>query len=111
MLLIDHYAVHIGKKISLVSIKKFFHHCHASYSRRVSSYRVLYLQFLGSYDICITYLHAIEGCLKVTIAKFYFLPFEKSFKYYENIFQFHLYMILKRTFLASNYEKQMFRGK
>ena len=30
-------------------------------------YRMLYLQFLGSYDICIFYLHVIETCLKVAI--------------------------------------------
>ena len=41
-----------------------------SYTRRVSSYRVLYLKFLSSYNICIIYLHVIEACWKVTVAIF-----------------------------------------
>ena len=53
---------------------------------------------MGTYSICIVYLHVIEICSKVTIAMFYFyhsknpsnimkiLPFKKSFKYYEKYF-------------------------
>ena len=33
---------------------------------------MLYLQFLGSYNICTIYLHGIDACFKVIIAMFYF---------------------------------------
>ena len=49
---------------------------------RVSPRRMLYLQFLGSYNICIIYLHVIEVCLKVTTAMFFF-PIRKTVRYHE----------------------------
>ena len=57
-------------KVSLLSVTKFLNQCHPPYTRWVSSHRVLYPKFLGSYNICITYLHVIEACLNVTIALF-----------------------------------------
>ena len=58
--------------ISLISIKQFLlNQCHSPYNRGVRSYRVLYLQFFGLYDICIIFLHAVEACLKAIIAMFY----------------------------------------
>ena len=70
--LVDHYAADIRKKVSLVSIEKFLYQCHPTYTRWVSLHKVLYLSFLGSYNICIIYLHETEACLKVAIAMFYF---------------------------------------
>ena len=35
-----------------------------------------------------------------------FLPPEKYFRYYENYFQFDLYIFLKKEFLANKYKKQ-----
>ena len=49
---------------------------------RVSPRRMLYLQFLGSCNICIIYLHVIEACLKVTTAMFFF-PIRKIVRYHE----------------------------
>ena len=46
--------------------------CHSPRTRQVSLHRVLYRQFLVSYNLCTIYLHAIEASLKVTIAVFYF---------------------------------------
>ena len=58
--------------ISLVSIKKSLYQYHPTYTRRVSSHRVLYLKLLSIYNICIIYLHVTKGCLKVTIVIIYF---------------------------------------
>ena len=41
--LIDHNTGDVGKKISLVSIKKFLYQCHPPNIRRVSSHGMLYL--------------------------------------------------------------------
>ena len=38
----------------------------------------LYLQFLGSYNICIIYLHVTEACLKVTSTMLYFCYLQNS---------------------------------
>ena len=58
--------------ISLISINNS---CSISVTRPTiggfRSYRVLYLQFFGLYDICIIFLHAVEACLKAIIAMFY----------------------------------------
>ena len=59
-------------KVLLVRIKKDICQCHPPCTMRVNSHRVLHLQFLGSYNICITYLHVLEACLKDMIAMFYF---------------------------------------
>ena len=57
-------------KVSLVSIKKLLYLCRPSYVRRVSSHRVLYLWFLDSYNMCISYLHVVKTFFKVAIACF-----------------------------------------
>ena len=45
-----------------------------------------YLLFLGSYNICIIYLHVTEGCLKVTNAMFYFFCLKNPSNIMKKIF-------------------------
>ena len=78
--------VMLERKWSLVSIKKFLFQCHPTYTRRVSSHRVLCLSSLGSYNIYIIYLHVIETCLKVTIVMFYFCHLKNTSNIMKNIF-------------------------
>ena len=73
-------------KLTMVIIKKFLHQYHPPYTRRVSFYGVLNLQFLDSYNICIIYLHVIDTCLKVFIAIFYFCHSKNSSNIIKNVF-------------------------
>ena len=72
--------------ISLGSIKNFLYQCNPTYTRQVSSHRVLYLKFLSTYNLlllCIIYLHVTEGCLKVM---FYFCYSKNRSDVMKNIF-------------------------
>ena len=95
-------------KISLVSIKKSFYYCEPSYTRRVSSHRVLYLKFLSfsSYNICIIHLHVIEACLKVTIAILYFFHSKNPSDGIKNIFNSISIYSWKKKFLVNKEKKQ-----
>ena len=84
--LIDHYHGDIRKKNIAGKYQKFLYQCHPTYNRWVSPHRVLYLSFLGSYDICFIYLHVIEACLKVTIAMFYFCHLKNLSNIMKNVF-------------------------
>ena len=74
--------------ISLVTNKTPLYQCHPPYTKRVSSHRVLYLKFLCTYNTCIIYLHVIEACLKVAIARFYFHDSKSPSDVMKNIFNF-----------------------
>ena len=94
-------------KMSLVSIKKFLYQCHPPYTMQVNSHRVLYMLFLGAYNICIIYLHVIGAArLKVTIAMFYFYHSKKSFTYFEKYLFPSLY-ILEKNVLVNRCKKQI----
>ena len=58
--------------ISLVSIKKPLYQYNPPYTKRVSSHRFLYLEFLSTDNICIIYLHVIEACKKLLLLGFIF---------------------------------------
>ena len=77
--------VMLERKPSLVSIKKFWYQCHSNYTRWVKSHRVLYLSLLGSYNICIIYLHVLEACLNVTIVMLYFFHLKNISNVFHNI--------------------------
>ena len=47
---------------------------------------MIYLSFLGSYNICIIYLHVTEAYLKVTTAMFYFYHLKNLPNVMKNIF-------------------------
>ena len=74
---------------------------------RVSPHKILYLRFLGSYNICIIYLHSTEASLTVAIAMGVFLPFEKTFKCYEKFFVIQSLYIFEKNLLVNKYKKQM----
>ena len=75
----------LGRKWSLVSIKKVLYQCHSTYTRWVKSHRVLYLSLLGSYNICIIYLRVLEACLNVTIVMLYFFHLKNISNVFHNI--------------------------
>ena len=89
-------------KLTMVIIKKFLHQYHPPYAKHVSSYRVLNLQFLGSYNICIIYLHVIDTCLKVIIAIFYFCNSKNSSNIIKNVFDFSSMYSWKNNFSLTN---------
>ena len=64
--LIDHYTVGIGNKNITGSISVT--HPILCWSVYTGAIPII----LGSYNVCITYLHVIEACLKATIAMFCF---------------------------------------
>ena len=52
-----------------------------------------------------------RGLLKSYFCHVLFLPLEKSFKYYERYFSFHLYIFLKKKFLVKNIRNKCFVRK
>ena len=56
-------------------------------------------------------MYYLSACNRGLFKNYYcyvlFLLFEKFFKYFEKYFQFHLYIFLKKNFLANKYKKQM----
>ena len=92
--------------ISLVSIKKSLYQCHPTYTRRVSSHRVLYLKLLSTYNICIIYLHVTKACLKVTIVIFYFCHSKNLSDVMKYIFNSISIYFWKKKILVNKYKKQ-----
>ena len=85
--------------------------CHPPYNRQVSSHRVVYLQFLGSYNICIVYLHIIVACLKVAIAMFCFCYSKNPSNIMKNIFNPISIYSWNKIFLLTNVKNKCFMRK
>ena len=73
-------------KISLVSYKKLLYQYHPPYTRRVSSHRVLHLEFLGLYSICVIYLHNNRCPFKSYYCYVLFLAIRKILQILRKIF-------------------------
>ena len=98
-------------KISLVCIKWFLYQCHSPYARQVSSHSVLYLQYLGSYNIRIIYLHVIEACLKVTIVIFFSFHSKNPSNIVKNIFNSISIYSWNKIYLLANTRNKCFMRK
>ena len=82
--------------------------CHSPRTRQVSLHRVLYRQFLVSYNLCTIYLHAIEASLKVTIAVFYFCHSKNPSNVMNNTLNsISIYSWTKKK-IVNKYKKQMY---
>ena len=96
--------------ISLVNIKKLLYQCNSPYTKRASSHRVLYLEFLSTYNICIIYLHVIQACVKVTVAMFYFSSLKNASDVMKNIFNsISIYSRKKISLLTNIRSKSVIR--
>ena len=76
--------------------------CHSAYTRRVSSHRVLYLELLSTYNICIIYLHITKACLKVTIVIYYFWHLKNISNVMKYIFNSISIYFWKKNYLLTN---------
>ena len=84
--LIDHCAVDVRNKNNACLYCKYMYQFHPPYTMQVSSHRVLYLYFLGTYNICIIDMHVVETCFKIMIATIYFSHSESSSNIMKNVF-------------------------
>ena len=92
--------------IALISIKKLLYQCNPPYTKRASSHRVLYLEVLSTYNICIIYLHVIQACVNVTVSMFYFSNLKNASDVMKNIFNSISIYSWKKNFLVNKHKKQ-----
>ena len=92
--------------IALISIKKLLYQCNPPYTKRASSHRVLYLEVLSTYNICIIYLHVIQACVNVTVSMFYFSNLKNASDVMKNIFNSISIYSRKKNFLVNKHKKQ-----